>query len=256
LDVGVFVIFWAKDGGLYWHSEYSSNKDRFYHLKKHELTEDKGYRLITVFSDEWLLKSNQTKNVLAHILGKTSDRIGARETDISIIDKKNEKSFFEEYHLQGYVPSDVCVGLKYNDEIIAAMSFGKNRKGLNRFDEQGVYEIRRMAFSKNIPGGANKMFSYFIKMYLPKEVWSDCDRRWSSGKIYTSLGMNEFAKSKPNYWYVSGYINRHHRLNFTKKRLVNQGHDAFKTEEEIMRDLGYDRIWDCGIIRFVWKSNV
>lgn len=27
------------------------------------------------------------------------------------------------------------------------------------------------------------------------------------------------------------------------------------TETEMARELGYDRIWDCGLIKYVWKRN-
>ena len=27
------------------------------------------------------------------------------------------------------------------------------------------------------------------------------------------------------------------------------------TEWEMARELGYDRIWDCGLFRYVWKNN-
>jgi hypothetical protein len=32
--------------------------------------------------------------------------------------------------------------------------------------------------------------------------------------------------------------------------LVSKGYDATKTEFEIMNELGYERIWDCGSFKF------
>jgi hypothetical protein len=39
---------------------------------------------------------------------------------------------------------------------------------------------------------------------------------------------------------------KYHRFNFNKKKLVSQGYDKNKTEVEIMRDIGFNRIWGAG----------
>lgn len=44
---------------------------------------------------------------------------------------------------------------------------------------------------------------------------------------------------------------REHRYNFTKSRLVEAGASDESTEWEIMQNLGYDRIWDCGHQKYV-----
>jgi hypothetical protein len=59
----------------------------------------------------------------------------------------------------------------------------------------------------------------------------------------------------PNYWYVhKNHFGRYHRFGFRKseiKGLVPNGEN--KTEKEIMDELGYYRIYDCGSIKFRWK---
>jgi hypothetical protein len=47
----------------------------------------------------------------------------------------------------------------------------------------------------------------------------------------------------------------YHRSNFTKIKLVKDGHSNKLTEWEIMQSIGYDRIWDCGNAKWKWKSN-
>jgi hypothetical protein len=59
--------------------------------------------------------------------------------------------------------------------------------------------------------------------------------------------------TNPNYWYVQKHMKRFHRDHFRKNQLIRSGHDPEKTEWEIMRDLGYDRIWDCGHHRYLWS---
>ena len=212
---------------------------------------DKGYRLITIFSDEWNLKREITKRVLQHILGVEPKNINARCCSVKVLEKSEEKEFFECYHLQGHTPSSVAYGIFDGEELCGALSFGSDRKFMNRKSQGGVYEIRRMAFKYNVRGGANKILKRFEQDYSPKELWSDVDLRWSLGGIYSVLGMEEHHESGSNYWYVKGYSERFHRFNYTKQRLVKEGFSPSRTEREIMMEQGFDRIWDCGIKRFV-----
>ena len=99
-------------GGLYWHSENSSGKAKNYHRKKMLACNAAGYRLITVFSDEWKLQPHKVKNVLAHVLGQTSQSYNARSCELITLTKSEEKAFFDQHHLQNHVPSDVCYALK------------------------------------------------------------------------------------------------------------------------------------------------
>jgi len=53
---------------------------------------------------------------------------------------------------------------------------------------------------------------------------------------------------------MKNYGVRLHRFNFPKHKLVKMGHDSNLTEWEIMQTLGYDRIWDCGHLKFEWSN--
>jgi len=54
----------------------------------------------------------------------------------------------------------------------------------------------------------------------------------------------------PMQSYVENYKYRHHKLKFNKKTI---GTDCNKTEWEQMQSLGFDRIWDCGKIKWIKK---
>lgn len=43
-------------------------------------------------------------------------------------------------------------------------------------------------------------------------------------------------------------------MQFQKHKLVKLGCDSLLTEWEIMQNLGYDRIWDCGQTTWVWNK--
>ncbi len=44
-------------------------------------------------------------------------------------------------------------------------------------------------------------------------------------------------------------------MNFQKSKLVKEGFDPNKTEAEIMFERGFDRIWDCGSMKFIYKKG-
>ena len=57
--------------------------------------------------------------------------------------------------------------------------------------------------------------------------------------------------------YKTDMLDRKHRYNFTKHAILNKHPelDSNKTEWELMQELGYNRIWDCGNMRFEWKKE-
>lgn len=236
--------------GLYWHSEYSSGKDKKYHANKMKLANLAGYRLITIFSDEWNLRKDVVKSKLANIFKKTSTRYYARKLTVKEVAAADSKLFQDKHHLQGASSSKLSIGL-YNDSVLVAlMTFSNVRTALNSKGTASEYElVRFVTDGSSVVGGASKLLKYFIKKYSPTKIVSYADTRWSEGNVYKLLGFTELATTI-GYWYVEGYKTRHHRYNFRKAALVEAGNNAELTEWEIMQNLGYDRIWDCGHIKF------
>jgi hypothetical protein len=68
--------------------------------------------------------------------------------------------------------------------------------------------------------------------------------------------MKFLGLSNPNYWYFkpSSQLKRHHRFNFRKAKLISEGFGSNKTEWQIMQERGFDRIWDCGNMKFIYKK--
>lgn len=238
--------------GLYWHSESSSGKNKNYHFKKMNLVNQQGYRLITIFSDEWNQKRSIVKSKLVNIFGKTSKKYYARKLSTQLVSSEESKEFLNKHHLQGNSSAKINLGLYHGNNLVALMTFSNGRAALNTKSTSNIYElVRFVTDGSSVVGGAGKLLNYFIKNYHPNQIISYSDLRWSEGNLYKKLGF--ISKSQPSigYWYVDGYENRLHRFNFTKRNLVNLGHNPSKTEWEIMESLGYDRIWDCGHQKFV-----
>jgi hypothetical protein len=231
--------------GLYWHSDIY--KDKNYHLNKTIDCNKKGIDLLHVFEDEWLEKSDIVKSIIKNKLGVCDKKVYARNCEVRVVDKSEEKWFLNSNHIQGFVGSNVSYGLYYKNELVSIMTFGGLRKSLGYNPKKGTYEMLRFCnkLNHNIVGGASKLFKHFIKINKPKEIISYSDNRYFDGSLYGKLGFEFIEETKPNYFYVINH-NRENRFKYRKDVLVKEGYDKSITEKEIMKSRGYSRIWDCG----------
>lgn len=242
--------------GLRWHSE-RFGKDKFYHLTKTEECKKKGVRLLQIFEDEWIYKKDIAKEKIAHIIGCGSARkshIYGRACQIREVDYGLAKRFLDTFHIQGGVRASVYLGGYYNDELVGVMTFLKDKNGfvLNRFATISKY---------NVVGLGGKLFSYFTKKYNPELITTYSDRRWhtENDNLYTKLGFEIKEILQPDYMYVTSknsYRLRYHKFNFRKSILHRKyGLPLTMTEKEMTEQLGYYKIWDCGLIKYVWQSK-
>lgn len=232
--------------GVYWHSELRG-RDKNYHLNKTTKCEELGIRLIHVLESEWIKHPDIVKSRLSTLLGKCKT-IPARKTKVAVISAKDTRAFLNNTHSQGCGVSGVVnLGLIYEGELVAIMTFGKSR-----FNKNYEYELLRFSsrLMHNVVGGAGKLFSHFIKSYRPISIISYADKRWSNGNLYKQLGFNYLHTSKPNYFY---FTNRDpytllSRTAFQKHKLKDKlaVFDPSLSEWRNMVNNGYNRIWDCG----------
>lgn len=242
--------------GLYWHAELSNNKDKNYHLNKLIACNNAGFRLITIFSDEWNNKKEIVKSKLNAIFNKKISRIGARHCSVHEIEATEAIQFHNQYHIQGSTNAKTHIGLKLENKLCAVMSFGKNRAFIKNNNNHEIHELIRYSTALPIQGGASKLLKYYAKIYKPNSIVSYADARWSVGNMYLALGFKQVnaGELSPGYWYTNDYITRQHRFNYTKSRLIEQGFNPELTEWEIMQSQGFDRIWDCGQLKFILNS--
>lgn len=232
--------------GSFFHSDVHK-KDKNYHLKKTKELASKGYNLIHIWECDWKHKKDIIKSTLTSILGKSSSKIYARQTEVREISDRQARDFLSLHHLQGPSVSKVRLGLFYNEELISVMTFSSLRRATGYKSVVGNYELVRFCSKKytNVIGGASKLFKHFIKAYKPVSIRSFANRDWSNGYVYDKLGMNLIKHTTPGYFYVKSNI-RYSRFQFQKHKLVKQGKDPDLSEYEIMTNDGYYRIWDCG----------
>ena len=249
--------------GLFYHTE-KMGKDKNYHLNKTKLMNKKGYKLIHIFEDEWVSNKELIKNKIIHLAGlNKSKTIGARKCKIVELTSEEKNNFLDKYHIQGRDTSRIHIGAKYNDELVAVMTFDNKRNmALVKDDNKDLnqYELTRFATNINykLPGIADKLLKEFILRYKPNSIISFGDARWvldCRNNMYIKLGFKLVKILAPDYKYYNPKFNRYKRLhkfgfgkNNLKKRYPNI--DLTKTERELTEELGYERVWDCGLYKY------
>lgn len=242
--------------GLKWHSE-EFNKMKEYHLSKTVGCEKQGIRLIQIFEDEYLFHKNIVLNKLSHIIGIHTNRpkIMARKCNIVEIDSTKANNFLNLNHIQGGCKSSVSIAATYCGLIVGVMSFTKE-------NNDGEWVLSRFATDNKFicQGIGSRLFSYFKRVYEPSMVKSFADRRWSSmlDNIYEKMGFKLDKVLPPDYKYVkkTNPTERIHKFNLRKKSIHRKyGLPMDMTESEMVDIIGLSKIWDCGLIRYVWSKE-
>lgn len=229
--------------GLRWHGEHFSKKPKTYHRNKSDLCAEQGIHLIHIFEDEFNRHSKTIFSIIKTFCRIPKQKISARQCQVLDIDVDVARIFCEQHHLQGYATSSFRVGAFNNNRLVAVMTFKKKNTGM--------YELSRYVVNPDFSliGVPERLFAYSKKQLHQlgcNTVITYSDNRFFTGDLYRRLGFTLLGETPLNYWYFQDATRRYHRLNFTKKKLIENGHNPNLTEWDIMRSLGYDRIWDCG----------
>lgn len=241
--------------GNYWHSDLV--KDKTYHQQKTIGCARNNIRLIHIFEYEWENNKEKLVRLLESLNKRDIDVIGARKTNVSIISNKEALEFQEKYHLQGGINSSINIGCFYKKDLVGVISFSKPR-----FNSNYEYEITRLCWDYNyrVIGGLEKMFSFFIKEYSPTSILTYVDISKFTGSSYVKVGFKPVSGkfiTEPNYvWVKEGTNNYLTRYQTQKHKLIKQGLGTKEqTEDEIMRQLGYFKVYDSGNLKMEWTLN-
>ncbi len=222
--------------GIWRHS--NKYKHKYYHLDKTNYFKERGIRIIHIWEDDWLYKKEIIKSQILSFINKLAHKIWARKCSIKEVSIKEAKEFLNKNHLQGFVKSNIKLGLYYEQELVSIMSFDKyeGRKKMLELD----WNLNRFCVKNyiSIAGSASKLLKYFIKFYNPNRIVSYADKDWSEGKLYRKIGFDELYSTTPDYKYLINGI-RSHKSKFRK------------LESLVMKDTA--KIYDCGKIKFELK---
>lgn len=235
--------------GLFWHSE-CAKKDKWYHYNKTQGCVDSGIQLIHIFEDDWIQNKPLVKEMILHKMGKSkSKRIYARNCECVEVSTKDKKAFFDAYHIQGNGPSSIQYGLTISGELVCVMGF--------ILKSDGICYLNRYATSGIIVGGFNKVLQHFLKYHTDiTQVVSFADREVSNGNLYIKSGFELDSISPPDYKYIVNN-RRIHKFNFRKSTLkqIFDDYDGALSETEMMKNHKIPRIWNAGLMRFIYDTK-
>lgn len=232
--------------GSYWHS--NNIKEKYYHVKKTQKCQNIGYKLIHIFEYDWrdANKKKIIKEKLKAILNIEQSTIYARKCIIDDNVYEFKKTFLNENHIQGNDSSSICLGLRFNNQLVAIMTFGKPR-----FNKKFKWELMRYATKSGyrILGGAGKLLSYFRKKYQGNII-TYADRKYSNGNMYQKLGFKFQYNTEPNYVWINSnkkqFILNRYKTQKNKLNKLLKNFDSNKTEVENMQNNGFYQVFDAG----------
>ena len=238
--------------GLYWHKE-SQGKGQNYHLRKWIACKEQGIQLIQIWEDDWLIKKDLWKRMLAYKLGKSSTkRVYARKTSVKEFEYSEVKEYMEENHLQGAMFGTAYYGLVDETNVLVSLMVVTLKQGGR------LMEITRFLSSNQVVGGFSKLLKFALSTHKDvKEVISFSENSISVGELYEKNGFG-FVSHSNSYSYISQTQPpvRLHRRNFTKQKYHEREDLEFVeglTERELAELNGLDRVWEAGNTKWVLK---
>ena len=219
------------------------------HINKYKASKRIGIKLITIWED-WIINTPSiVESIIVNNVGKTFNKIGARECNIREVNWDTTKQFLYQNHIQGPSNTKYNYGLYYQDELVSLMTFKKKGDG---------WELVRFCnkLNTNVVGGASKLLNHFIKNHQPKyiESFSSCDI--SDGNLYKTLGFQSNEKITESYWWVESKTHiRYHRSSWSRSNIAKiwseyDINDKSWTEDSVMNSKGFNKIYDCGQIKW------
>lgn len=232
---------------FYYHSYSDEDPREDRHYEKTESARIAGIDLIHIFQDEWKYKRHIVESMIAYRLGVVKRKIPARKCEIAVLDSKTSRKFFDDNHIAGYSRAGIiCLGLLYNDELVAAMSF---RKPFHKQKYVNAAEMARFASKVNtcVVGGLTKLLNRGINECRSiglSMILTYADLRYGQGKSYGKAGFTENGWTGLSYDYNDG-DKRYSRFKFRAQKQNSL------SEHEVAARAGMQKIYGCGNNRYV-----
>jgi hypothetical protein len=244
-----------KNGGIDQQKSHRKYKQR--HADKFSACLSAGVTLYQIKENDWSdeVKREIWKSRISSRLGLHSEKIHARKTKFSQIDRGVAVEFLNMNHLQGGSASRYYFGLTYNGSLVGVISYSLHQGNL--------INLTRMAFRRwtTVVGGARKLFENSIKaMREGLDIVTFSDNMYSDGSIYKTLGFERDADLNPSYEWIykqKTYNKRRCRKSngSIEKLIGSKLYDPSKTEHQNMFDAGARCLYDAGYVRWIYKRT-
>jgi len=243
-EVDIYVPsmkFGIEYNGLYWHST-AVLKDPRYHVKKSLLAKQVGIRLFSIFEDEWLQKRKIVESMIKQRLNVFDRTIHARKCELVEIDNAQSKSFLVNNHLEGHVQSSKCIGLKFNDELIAVMTLRIPRNASR--SNESRFEVARAACKCNIKvhgwlGKLTKEALKIAKTSMKPGLVTYVDNRIGDGRGYKLSGWRYERQTVMRYWWTD-MCKRYDRQTFKNNKELGLNENELAAADGFTRINGYE----------------
>lgn len=246
-DILIEINPWATHN-IDW-SPFNHQIDKNYHKNKTNHAVSKGYKCICVW--DW-----DDMNMIIRMFLTQKKRIFARNCLCMEVSKTDTLNFLKSYHIQGTCRGiKISVGIYYNNELVGIMCWGKPR-----YSKKSSYELLRMCYKDDILviGGTKKIFKYFVEKYHPESIVSYCDNSKFTGNIYHELGFKHKSNTSPSIHWINSK-----GIHITNNLLNQRGYDQlfgtsfgkYTSNQQLMLDTGFVRIYDCGQATYVWDGG-
>ena len=194
-----------------------------YHINKTLQCKEKGIRLIHLWEWELIdeIKWIKISQWVLNLLNNQKQEINVDDCTIIQITHNEEQDFLNQYNLEEYMQSDICLGLYYNNELIQVISF--------KLLENNNYELLRncIKFGYNIQNGVKKLLNYFIQNNNVNSIIAYCNLDKFSGTTFEEIGFKLVEYIKPELI----LYNKKDELNMYKK-IYNCGKNVYTLQLE------------------------
>jgi hypothetical protein len=232
--------------GLYWHSSAHPRITPQYHKHKLDACQQQGIVLLTIFEDEWHNKRNIVESIIKRHVRVSTPNISADECSVSQLTTNQRKKFLDLNHIEGNGMGSITYGLFYKELLVSCVTFIKQ--------PHDTYLLNRYAYSLDIVDGFCKLLDCFCREYNPTMITALLDLRWGNSDICVDSRFMLDTTIPPDYYWIvnelreNKYVWRHSgKLKHLSK------YDPTKSENINMCVHGYNKIFNCGSQRWIYK---
>lgn len=222
--------------GVFWHHTEVPHITESYHYDKFKVSEERGIKLITLFSSAWKAKREQVQLELINSFGLNTMTALANECDIRIISEHEASRFHSLFNVLDATDSEISYGLFFSGMLVSAMSF-------HIADD---VTISRYTYHTDVVGGTKRLLNAFIDTFNPSRLVAYTENEWMLGEVYSKEGFVLEQDVNPVCWYLSD------RSEELYTEVVEELVDTEDEETgELIKRSKFMKVWSCGSRKWV-----